>query len=63
MPLVDYKDCETGEIFEVLIKSGDIPQEIINEETGNKSERIFSGNIGFKFKGTGFYETDYKRKK
>lgn len=62
MPIVDYKDSVTGEIFEVLIKSGDIPQEIINEETGNKSERIFSGNVGFEFKGTGFYETDYKRK-
>lgn len=62
MPIVDYKDSVTGEIFEVLIKSGDIPQEIINDETGNKAERIFSGNVGFEFKGSGFYETDYKRK-
>jgi predicted nucleic acid-binding Zn ribbon protein len=62
MPIVDYKDSVTGEVFEVLIKSGDIPQQMINEQTGNMSERIFSGNVGFEFKGTGFYETDYKRK-
>lgn len=62
MPIVDYKDSVTGEVFEVYIRSGDIPQEIINDKTRNKSERIFSGNVGFEFKGTGFYETDYKRK-
>jgi len=62
MLIVDYKDSVTGEVFEVYIRSGDIPQEIINDKTGNKSERIFSGNVGFEFKGTGFYETDYKRR-
>lgn len=63
MPLADYKDEITGETFEILIKSGPIPEEVINEKTGNKAKRIFSGNVGFEFKGTGFYETDYKRNK
>lgn len=62
MPIVDYKDEITEEIFEVLIKSGEIPTQIINERTGNVSKRIFSGNVGFEFKGTGFYHTDYKNK-
>ena len=62
MPIADYKDEQTGEIFEVLIKSGPIPDEVINDKTGNVSKRIFSGNVGFEFKGSGFYETEYKRK-
>lgn len=62
MPLADYKDEVTGEIFEVLIKSGEIPEEVVNEKTGNKGKRIYSGKVGFEFKGPGFYETEYKRK-
>lgn len=61
MPIADYKDEQTGEIFELLIKSGPIPEEVINEKTGNKAVRVYSGNVGFEFKGTGFYETDYKK--
>jgi len=62
MPIVDYQDLGTGEIFEVYIRSGEIPEEMINENTGNKAKRIYSGKVGFEFKGAGFYETDYKNK-
>lgn len=29
---------------------------------GKKTQRLISGGSGFIFKGSGFYETDYKRK-
>ena len=29
---------------------------------GKEFKRLIGGNIGVVFKGTGFYETDYKRK-
>lgn len=62
MPTVDYKDDVTGEVFEEFIKSGKIPEKMKNPKTGNESSRIFSGNLGFEFKGSGFYATDYKGK-
>jgi len=62
MPTADFKDNITEEIFEVFFKSGPIPNDTVNPNTGNKADRIFSGNVGFEFKGTGFYATDYKGK-
>lgn len=62
MPLIDYQDEITGSIFEVLIRTSEIPETMENPDTGNKSKRIYSGRVGFEFKGTGFYETDYKNK-
>ena len=63
MPMVDYKDTITEEVFEVFIRSKDIPETVINPETGNESERIFTvGSFGFEFKGPGFYATEYKNK-
>lgn len=61
MALVDYKDTITEEVFEVFVRTKDIPEEVLNPETGNVSTRIFSlDSVGFKFKGPGFYETEYK---
>ena len=62
MPTVDYKDDLTGEVFEELIRTQPIPEKIKNPNTGNDSSRIYSGNVGFEFVGTGFYATDYKNK-
>ncbi len=62
MPTADYIDTVTNEIFEKFFVSRPIPETVINENTGNEARRIYSGNIGFEFKGTGFYETDYKKK-
>lgn len=62
MPLIDYKDDVTGEIFEVLIRTSNVPEKIQNPDTGNESTRIYSGRVGVEFKGSGFYETDYKNK-
>lgn len=61
MALVDYKDTITEEVFEVFVRTKDIPEEVVNPETGNISIRIFSlDSVGFQFKGPGFYETEYK---
>ena len=62
MPTADYKDTVTEEVFEIFFKTHPIPEKAVNPKTGNESLRIFSGNVGFEFKGTGFYETDYKNK-
>jgi len=64
MAIVDYKDEVTGEVFEMFIRTKDIPEEIVNEKTGNKAKREYSvGSFGFEFKGPGFYATEYKNKK
>lgn len=60
MPIADYQDTVTNEIFEVFFKSSNIPDEVINDKTGNVSKKIISRPIGFKFIGSGFYVNDYK---
>lgn len=62
MPTSDYQDEITQEIFEEYFSKRPIPETIINKKTGNVAKRIYSGNVGFEFKGTGFYQTDYKNK-
>jgi len=62
MPIVDYKDTVTGEIFEEFIRGKVIPDEVVSP-SGNTAERIYTtGSFSFEFKGPGFYETEYKRK-
>lgn len=62
MPTSDYKDEITEEVFEMYFSKHPIPEEIVNPKTGNSAKRLFSSTIGFEFKGSGFYETDYKNK-
>ena len=40
MPIADYQDTVTNEIFEVFFKSSNIPDEVINDKTGNVSKKI-----------------------
>ena len=60
MPTYDYKcpDCET--VFEVFQRMKDAPKAKC-PKCGAKAERQLSGGHGLVFKGSGFYETDYKR--
>lgn len=59
MPLFDYK-CECGYVVKnVLSKLGD---PVKCEKCGKPMKRQF-GRISPRFKGKGFYETDYKEKK
>lgn len=62
MPTSDYQDSVTNEVFEMYFPKHPIPETVENPNTGNVSKRILTSNVGFEFKGTGFYETDYKRK-
>ena len=61
MPTYEYECLKCGEIFEKFqsIKADPIKEHL---ECGGKVKRLISGGAGIIFKGSGFYETDYKRK-
>ena len=62
MPTYDYhcEHCNTiNEHFHSITFEGIIKC----FECGKPMKRLISGGCGIIFKGTGFYETDYKRKK
>jgi putative FmdB family regulatory protein len=61
MPTYEYECPSCGYKFEVFQSIMDDP---ISEcpRCHKKPHRIISGGAGLIFKGTGFYETDYKRK-
>jgi putative FmdB family regulatory protein len=61
MPTYEYKcpKCET--VFDVFQKMTD-KHAAKCPKCKAKAERQLSGGHGIHFKGTGFYETDYKRK-
>ena len=60
MPTYDYKCLKCGTHFEVVQKMRDKPVAKC-PQCGAKAERQLSGGHGIVFKGSGFYETDYKR--
>lgn len=62
MPIYEYKCNLCG--YEFSQYQG-IKEEPLQRcpKCGGKVERIISGSVGLIFKGSGFYETDYKRKK
>jgi len=60
MPLYEYR-CERGHTFEVLQRMSDDPVETC-PECGASVQRVFHP-VAVHFKGSGFYTTDYGRKK
>jgi putative FmdB family regulatory protein len=60
MPLYEYR-CENGHTFEVVQRMSDEPIAAC-EECGAPVQRVFHP-IAVHFKGSGFYATDYGRKK
>jgi len=61
MPIYTYRCTACSHTFEVLILgAGDVPTAC--PQCGGAVERTFSGSVGFVFKGSGFYITDYARK-
>ncbi len=61
MPTYSMKCKECGEKFKMKTK---VNEEIRCPECNGETERIFNPkNVGVIFKGSGFYETDYKDKK
>ena len=61
MPTYDYKCPKCGTVFELFQKMKEKPVAPC-PKCGTKAERQLSGGHGIVFKGSGFYETDYKRK-
>ncbi len=62
MPTYDYKCKECGITFEVFQKMTDEPVKKCIECNG-EVKRLIGGGLTPIFKGSGFYETDYKSKK
>jgi putative FmdB family regulatory protein len=60
VPIYEYK-CERGHVFDVIQKMSD---EALTEcqECGAPAERVLHP-VAVHFKGSGFYNTDYGRKK
>lgn len=61
MPTYDYECGKCGNKFELFHKMSDEPVAKC-PACGGKSHRLISPGSGIIFKGSGFYETDYKKK-
>jgi putative FmdB family regulatory protein len=60
MPIYEYR-CERGHTFEVMQRMTDDPLTVC-EEHGAPLQRVFHP-VAVHFKGSGFYTTDYGKKK
>ena len=60
MPTYEYKCPKCGHRFDVFQKITARPGAPC-PKCGTRAERLISGGTGVLFKGSGFYETDYKR--
>ena len=60
MPTYEYKCPKCGTRFERVQKISAKPGAPC-PKCGTRAERLISGGHGLVFKGSGFYETDYKR--
>ncbi|HEY6347517.1 MAG TPA: zinc ribbon domain-containing protein [Bryobacteraceae bacterium] len=58
MPLYEYRCSKCDRVFEVLQKFSDAPLEL-HGDCGGPVERLISAP-SFRFKGSGWYITDYK---
>jgi len=62
MPTYDYECDKCGKKFEKFQKMSDNPIKKC-PSCGGKAQRLIGGGGGIIFKGSGFYENDYKKKK
>jgi putative FmdB family regulatory protein len=62
MPIYEYECRKCGHKFERMEHFNSSPKKTCPECKG-KAERVFSTGIGFIFKGSGFYATDYAKKR
>jgi putative FmdB family regulatory protein len=60
VPIYEYK-CENGHVFDVIQKMSDEPLTEC-QECGAPAERVLHP-VAVHFKGSGFYNTDYGKKK
>ena len=62
MPIYEYKCSDCGKVFEVIQKISDKELTICKGDEKGKVHRLVSSS-GFRLKGSGWYETDFKTKK
>ena len=62
MPTYEYRCLKCGKKFEQLQNMSEAPLKKCIHCKG-KVERLISAGAGLIFKGTGFYQTDYKKSK
>ena len=62
MPTYQYECSACGHEFEELQSMTDAKLTKCPKCKKNKLDRLIGGGSGMIFKGTGFYETDYKKK-
>jgi putative FmdB family regulatory protein len=60
MPIYEYK-CENGHVFDLIQRMSDEPLTAC-QECGAPAERVLHP-VAVHFKGSGFYNTDYGKKK
>lgn len=61
MPTYEYK-CPKGHVFERTFSRIISQRHAKCPVCGKRAERQISGGTGLVFKGSGFYQTDYKKK-
>jgi putative FmdB family regulatory protein len=61
MPTYDYECAKCKNVFEVFQKMTDNTKKSC-PKCGAKASRLIGGGSGIIFKGSGFYQTDYKNK-
>jgi putative FmdB family regulatory protein len=61
MPTYEYK-CPAGHVFEKRSPRISTQRFAKCPKCGKRAERQISGGTGVVFKGSGFYQTDYKKK-
>ena len=62
MPIYEYKCQDCGSIFEHFQKISDKDIDICTVCSKGKVKKLISSS-GFRLKGSGWYETDFKKKK
>lgn len=60
MPNYDYRCLTCGHEYELFQSITEKPA-VKCPKCGKKVQRLIGGGSGVSFKGTGFYETDYKK--
>jgi len=61
MPTYEYECKSCGHRFELFQKMTDAPTKKCPNCNKEKAKRLISAGAGIIFKGSGFYETDYKK--
>ena len=61
MPIYEYRCKKCGKVKEYLVLPGEEEPKYC-DECGGELEKLPSFGVGFVFKGSGFYITDYKHK-